>query len=306
MPALRLRPQAAGGALPLARVAPRGCSSASPRSTASCAREERAWSVRHGRPETEVRRVAREAGAATVHVSDDVTGFARSRDARVEAALGARRRRPAPPPRPLRGRPAADRDGTGRPLQGLHAVPARLARAGAPGARARAARHRDGARRGGRAAVAARAGLRRAPAAPAGPSAAGRRRRPPRRRALAAQRRPRALRRAPRRPGRADLAPVGPPALRLPVAAVARAAGGRAAAAALPRPTRVARLPRRRAAALPRDGPRRVRRALPRPGVGSRPRTRAGLARGRAPASRSSTRRCASSPPPGGCTTARG
>jgi deoxyribodipyrimidine photo-lyase len=44
--------------------------------------------VRHGRPETEVRRVAREAGAATVHVSDDVTGFARSRDARVEAALG--------------------------------------------------------------------------------------------------------------------------------------------------------------------------------------------------------------------------
>ncbi|MGZ8632662.1 MAG: cryptochrome/photolyase family protein [Solirubrobacteraceae bacterium] len=43
--------------------------------------------VRHGRPETVVRRVAREAGAATVHVSDDVTGFARSRDARVEAAL---------------------------------------------------------------------------------------------------------------------------------------------------------------------------------------------------------------------------
>jgi deoxyribodipyrimidine photo-lyase len=43
--------------------------------------------VRHGRPETEVRRVAREAGAATVHVSDDVTGFARSRDARVERAL---------------------------------------------------------------------------------------------------------------------------------------------------------------------------------------------------------------------------
>jgi deoxyribodipyrimidine photo-lyase len=44
--------------------------------------------VRHGRPETEVRRAAREAGAATVHVSDDVTGFARERDARVEAALG--------------------------------------------------------------------------------------------------------------------------------------------------------------------------------------------------------------------------
>jgi deoxyribodipyrimidine photo-lyase len=45
--------------------------------------------LRNGRPETEVRRVAREAGAAAVHISDDVTGFARSRDARVEAVLEA-------------------------------------------------------------------------------------------------------------------------------------------------------------------------------------------------------------------------
>jgi deoxyribodipyrimidine photo-lyase len=44
--------------------------------------------LRHGRPETEVRRVAAEVGADTVHVSDDVTGFARARDARVEQALG--------------------------------------------------------------------------------------------------------------------------------------------------------------------------------------------------------------------------
>lgn len=44
--------------------------------------------VREGRPETEVRRVAREAGARAVHISDDVTGFARARDARVEQSLG--------------------------------------------------------------------------------------------------------------------------------------------------------------------------------------------------------------------------
>jgi deoxyribodipyrimidine photo-lyase len=44
--------------------------------------------VRHGRPRTEVRRVAAEVGARAVHVSDDVTGFARARDARVEEALG--------------------------------------------------------------------------------------------------------------------------------------------------------------------------------------------------------------------------
>jgi deoxyribodipyrimidine photo-lyase len=44
--------------------------------------------TRTGRPETEVRRVARAARAAAVYVSDDVTGFARRRDARVEEALG--------------------------------------------------------------------------------------------------------------------------------------------------------------------------------------------------------------------------
>jgi deoxyribodipyrimidine photo-lyase len=44
--------------------------------------------LRHGRPQTEVRRVAAEVGARAVHVSDDVTGFARARDAHVEQALG--------------------------------------------------------------------------------------------------------------------------------------------------------------------------------------------------------------------------
>ena len=43
--------------------------------------------VRRGRPQTEVRAVAAEVGARAVHVSDDVTGFARARDARVEQAL---------------------------------------------------------------------------------------------------------------------------------------------------------------------------------------------------------------------------
>ncbi len=44
--------------------------------------------VRVGRPETELRKVAHEVRARTVHVSDDVTGFARGRDARVDTALG--------------------------------------------------------------------------------------------------------------------------------------------------------------------------------------------------------------------------
>jgi deoxyribodipyrimidine photo-lyase len=43
--------------------------------------------VRRGRPETEVRRVAHDTGARAVHISEDVTGFARARDARVETAL---------------------------------------------------------------------------------------------------------------------------------------------------------------------------------------------------------------------------
>ena len=43
--------------------------------------------IRTGRPQTEVRRIAREARAVAVYVSDDVTGFARRRDAAVEQAL---------------------------------------------------------------------------------------------------------------------------------------------------------------------------------------------------------------------------
>ena len=56
---------------------------------------------------------------------------------------------------------------------------------------------------------------------------------------------------------------------------------------------------------FPDDRAHRVPGALPRPGVGPRRRAARGLARGPAPASRSSTPRCASSPRPAGCTTAR-
>ncbi|HEY2637512.1 MAG TPA: deoxyribodipyrimidine photo-lyase, partial [Solirubrobacteraceae bacterium] len=43
--------------------------------------------IRHGRPETKVCAVARDAGARAVYVSDDVTAFARNRDGRVAEAL---------------------------------------------------------------------------------------------------------------------------------------------------------------------------------------------------------------------------
>jgi deoxyribodipyrimidine photo-lyase len=43
--------------------------------------------LRRGRPQSELRRVAAEVGARSVHVSDDVTGFARARDQDVAQAL---------------------------------------------------------------------------------------------------------------------------------------------------------------------------------------------------------------------------
>ena len=51
-------------------------------------RGERAWWCAAVDRRQRFAPVAREAGARAVHVSDDVTGFARSRDARVEEALG--------------------------------------------------------------------------------------------------------------------------------------------------------------------------------------------------------------------------
>ena len=43
--------------------------------------------VRHGRPETEIPKLVRATNATTVHLSRDVSGFARSRDRRVARAL---------------------------------------------------------------------------------------------------------------------------------------------------------------------------------------------------------------------------
>jgi deoxyribodipyrimidine photo-lyase len=230
--------------------------------------------VRHGRPETEVRRVAREAGAATVHVSDDVTGFARSRDARVEAALGrdgvALRRHPGlyvadlpqiataqggpykvftPFLRAWRAQARRVPERAPRTITTAPVAVGELPSLRALGFEGRAPRLQD----------------RPEPGPVAARSAAGR------------WLRSAALERyAERR----DVLAVptsrlsAPPALRLPVGAVARAPGGHARSAALPRPARVARLPRRRTAALPGERARRAGRALPHAGMGSRPRSR--------------------------------
>ena len=249
-------PSAARRALPLARSHGVAARVPARRSTASCGRGERAWWCAAVARRPRFARVAprgRRPRRARVRRRDRLRALARRPRG---GGAGARRRRAASPPRPLRRRPAA-RSTTrqGGPYKVftpfLRAWRAQERRA--PERAPRAIAMPRGRR--GRAAVAARAGLRRARAAARGPPGAGRGRRPPRRGALAARRAPRALRRAPRRPGRADLAPVGLPALRLPLAAVARARGGRPPSAALPRPARLARLPRRRAAALPRTPP---------------------------------------------------
>ena len=197
------------------------------------------------------------------------------------------------------------RRGPGRPLQGLLAVPARVE-----------AQERRPVERAPRAIAMARSprarlpSLRalgfdgRAPRLQDRPQPGEARPGAPRERWLEC--RPRPLRRAPRRARRADLAPVGLPALRLPVAARARARRGRPAAGSatatssrgatssppwqlhFPDTARVEFHARYRALRMGRR-----RRAARAPGA------RAG------PASRSSTPRCASSPPPAGCTTAR-
>ena len=304
--ALRLRSQAAAAGASAPTPAPRGCSSASRRSTASCAPAAGGWSCATGARRPRCAASRPRSARATVHVSDDVTGFARARDARVEQALGrdgvalvrhpglyvadlpAIRTRPAAPTRSTR--PSCAR-GRRRSAARSERAPARdrawraIAAGGLPSLRAlgfdgRAPHLEDPPEPGEDAARRARAhwvegqGLAR-------------------------------YARAPRRPGRADLAPVGLPALRLPVAAAARARRGRPGLRALPRPARLARLLRRRAAALPAHRARRVPGALPRPRVGRRRRAARRLARGPDRLPRRRRRRCASSPRPAGCTTAR-
>ena len=301
-------PQAAGADASARPAARRGCSSASRRSTASCARGERGWCVRHGRPETEVRRVAargRRRDRARLRRRDRLRALARRPRG---GGAGARRRRAAPPPGPLRGRPAADRHRPGRPVQGLHALPARLARPGAP-ARPSARRARSRWRRSRRASCrrcarwaskGARRACRTAPSRarprPGAPPSAG----------CAA---PRLERYAERRDVLAEPTSRLSAYLRFGCLSPlwlerARGRARRCSATATssrgatssppcsctsPRRARVELDARYRALEWDRD-----------PALAAR------LARGRARAFPSSTPRCASSPPPAGCTTARG
>ena len=303
--AVRLRPRAAGRALSLARRARPGCSAAWRRSTASCAPAAGAWCSATGarRP----RCAGSRPRSARAPCTSPTTSRA-SRGPRRARGAGARARRRAahPPPGPLRRRPARDPDHGRRALHGLLALPARVEGAGAPPRRARAARDRDAAHRRGPAAVAARARLRRgAPRLDERPEPGE----------DAARRAARswvegpglgALRGAPRRARRADLAPVGLPALRLPrrrsssSARVAARGGARYRDQLAWRDFYAAvqlHFPARRAHRAPG--------ALPRPRVGRRRRAARGLARGPDRLSPSSTPRCASSPRPAGCTTAR-
>ncbi len=187
--------------------------------------------VRRGEWVREVAAVVDEVGADSVHVSDDVSGYARAR-------FGAPRRRGARPDRARAGdhggRTGRDHAGLrpcrrGRPLQGVHAVLPPLVR-GAPSPRGARAGPRHTARRHRRGHHAA---ARRA----------GRRRPLPGRRAGGRQRRARPargvdrvgaarLRRPPRRPARrCHVAPLAVPPLRVPLttggAARRRAPSGR-------------------------------------------------------------------------------
>ena len=179
--------------------------------------------LRHGRPQTEVRRVAAEVGARTVHVSDDVTGFARARDARVEQALGRDGVRLIRHPGLYVADLAAIRTAAGGPYT-VYSPFLRAWKAQERRAVERAPREIAMPRiaAGGLPSLRALGFDGRAPRLDDPPSPARTPRGAPRARWLDGAG-PGALRRAPRRAGRADLAPVGLPALRLPVGARARA-----------------------------------------------------------------------------------
>ena len=196
------------------------------RSTASCAPAAGGWCSATGarRPRCAGRGRGRR---RAVHVSDDVTGFARARDAARERGARARRRALARHPGALRRRPAGDphQRRAGRTRSSRPSCARGRPRSAAPVERAprEIAMPRASPRA---AAVAARLGFdgpRRARDAAAPGEEAGRARGARLGRAAG----PGALRRAPQRARRADLAPVGLPALRLPLAALARARASR-------------------------------------------------------------------------------
>ena len=261
--------------------------------------------VRRGRPQTEVRAVAAEVGARAVHVSDDVTGFARARDARVEQALA--------------------RDGVALVRHpGLYVADLPRIRTGSGGPytvyspflKAWKAQERRPVERAPREIAMARIAAGRMPSLRALGFAG---------RAPGLEDRPEPGEDAARRAARAwvdgqglaryaerrnDLAvPTSRLSAYLRFGCLSPLGLERAVAArrmrALPRPARLARLLRRRGAPLPPHRARRVPGALPRPRMGRRRRAARRLARGPARASPSSTPPCASSPRRAGCTTAR-
>ena len=252
--ALRLRPRPAGRALPLARRARPGCSGCLEALDGELRARGGRLVVRHGRPRD---RGAPRRGARPAHAPCTSPTTSRAsrgaRDARVEQALGRDGVRLIRHPGLYVADLPAIRTTAGRPLHGLLAVPARVEGPGAPARRARAARDRDAAHRRGPAAVAARAGLRRArPGARRAPRA--RRGRRAARGALAGSRGAGLARYAERRNELAE--PTSRLSAYLRFGCLSPLKLERAVAArrrrALPRPARLARLLRRRAAALPR------------------------------------------------------
>ena len=229
--------------------------------------------VRRGRPEDELPRLAREVGASAVHLTADVSPWARARDARVTDALRGVGARSTPPPAAAssttRRRSARSRAG---PTRSSPPSPARgCAPSGAPGPRA------------GRADAPARPAAGDLPARPTSAwtpptcsDPAVEPGEPPGARRLAGfLRSDLADLRGPAGPAGGRLvAPVPLPALGLRLAAGARQAC-RGACRRGARDYRdragLARLLRRGAHALPARDPRRVPGALPRPRVGPPP-----------------------------------
>ena len=260
--------------------------------------------LRRGDPVREALALARECGAAELHVSADYSAYARARERRLAAACEEER---IAFHAPSRGDDRAARRGhphRRRPLQGLHALPPRLERgAGAPAARAAA--QALACRRISR--VGRLPALEKLSAGAPSPERAARRRERGTQagRRLPAQRRRRIRRAARRPPRRRHLAAQRPPPLRLRLAAGAEGEGAPSGAAArLRAPALLARLPPPGPRRHPLPPPARLpppRRPLVALAAGAR-----GLAAGphRLPAGR--CRRCASWPPRASCTTGPG
>ena len=264
--------------------------------------------VRRGRPEDELPRLAREVGATSVHLTADVSPWARARDARVTEALrGLGVDVHAAPGGAVVDDPAAIRTQQDRP----YTVFSPFARAWLRAGRRAPVRPPAELRAPARPAAGDLPGLEELGLDPSDALARPRRRARRGRRAPAARElpalRPGDVRRPARPAGGRLVAPVPLPALGLRLPARARPprrrAGGRRRAG-LPHRAGLARLLRGGARALPARDPARVPGALPRPRVGAPGRRSSRRGSRAAPGSRWSTPACASSWPRAGCTTA--